>query len=671
MGLCNRCKGETNGKQIFINGIRYDLCDKCLREIDENTSSFVDEISKRIKQDMKSKENHKQKENNFITDLMKYDFQEVLFREEEISRMSQILSRKTKNNPILIGEAGTGKTSIVEYFSTMIKNGEIPRLKGYKVYSLNIGELLSGTKFRGDFEQKVSSLIEKVSDEKTILFIDEIHLVMGAGAGQANEIDLSNLLKPHLARGAMKVIGATTLSEYRVIEKDPAFNRRLQPVKINELNAEQTLTILENIAPEYMDFHSIKINDDMLKHIVDLTDNYIKDRNYPDKAIDVLDEVLAFASTTRNINISVNDESKVVHSMKYLLDNSELTAEQMSNLKSVLTQLNDNKKTEVNKEMVNTVVERMTGIPLTSIEGEEKEKLRKLTDTLKSSIVGQDQAIDVLSRTIKRSRVKITNKNKPTSLFFAGPTGVGKTESAKVLSEVLFGSKDAIIRFDMSEYMEEHTISKLIGSPPGYVGHEDEGQLSEQVRRRPYSVILLDEFEKAHPKISNMFLQILDDGRLTDSKGRIIDFSNTIIIMTSNIGTTEPNKLGFGTNTNNQVNTQTMKALGQMYRPEFLNRIDEIITFNKLTKEDLTQIVELQLKDLKQSLEEKNIQLQLDESVIHYLIDKGYEPENGARPLKRIITKDVEDVLVDYLIESDENNSSLRLSFVEGELKVK
>ena len=668
--VCQSCNANTASAMVNLNGQEIPLCDTCFQKVNSDPKEifklFSNESLLNLKQSLGNP--NKKSEKEILVDLTEKNFEPVLFREKELNRMSQILLRKTKNNPILIGESGTGKTAIVEHLAMMVKNNEIPRFNDHKVYSLSVGAITAGTKYRGELEEKIEMIINRVTNEKCILFIDEIHLLMGTGG--ENEVNIANLLKPHLARGEMKLIGATTLSEYRRVEKDKAFSRRLQPVKVSELSADQTLTILEKISPSYQNFHSVKMDNSALSHIVKLSEKYLKDLNFPDKAIDILDEVMAHSSLANKEKFSKNQKDLMKVSFKSILTASGMDENKITDVMFTMDQIENSKVKSITIDDINKVVEVMTNIPLSSLEKEDKEKLRNFSTTLQDKVIGQTEATDALARTVKRSRLKLTNKNKPTVLFFAGPTGVGKTEAAKVLTTSLFGNEDAMVRFDMSEFMEKHSISKLVGSPPGYIGHDEEGELTEKIRRNPFSVILLDEFEKAHPAVSNLFLQVFDDGRLTDTKGRVVDFSNTIIIMTSNIGTVEVKKqLGFSSTTPAVENSHTLDSLKKMYRPEFLNRIDEIITFKELTKDDLLKIVELQINQLKDSLAEQNISIELNQEAKELLVKKGHQPALGARPLKRVITREVEDLLVDYVLEQ-ENLSVVNIQVKDDKLVI-
>lgn len=656
---CSECKLPKPRNQLMVL-VELDERIICIECFEKNEEKLIKEIKDRYL------------ENNdvdsFLDNLNEEvleDFDPVLFRDEELERVVQVLLRKTKNNPVLIGEAGVGKTKIASLLAYNIVKGKIPRLKGYTVYSLNIASLMSGTKYRGEFEAKVQALIKKM-DSKSILFMDEMHLMMGAGSSSSSDIDLANLLKPYLTQGKLKVIGATTLSEFRSIEKDPAITRRFLPVKVEPFNEEQTLIILEKLCPIFESHHEVKVSPECLKEIVELSGEYIQDRFFPDKAIDVLDEACSLISLQQD---SLPTEEEVEDLEVYFKE--LISSLDIKNAEVIQKKLNDLKKERMVVPMVNIhiiaeVVEKMTNIPVSQLTTEEKQRLVNLEVELKKRLIGQDEAVRTLARVARRSRVKIKKTDKPAVLFFAGPTGVGKTESAKALAECLFDDEKMMQRFDMSEFMEEHSVSKLIGSPPGYKGDE-EGQLTEKVRRNPYSIILLDEFEKAHPKIANIFLQLFAEGRLTDSKGRTVDFKNTIIILTSNIGVGDIQKVvGFGSE---PIIGDTVTALKKTFSPEFINRIDETITFNQLTKENIDEIVELRINEYQKSLLSKGIELKLNDDAKSYLAKEGYSPTLGARPLSRIITKEIEDLVVDHLLLNDDIDTLL-ITETDGHLQV-
>jgi len=606
----------------------------------------------------------------------------IIGREKEIERIIQILSRRTKNNPVLIGDPGVGKTAIAEGLAQKIIEGNIPEiLRGKKVITLDLSSMVAGSKYRGEFEERLKTVMNEIKEAKNIiLFIDEMHTIIGAG-GAEGAIDASNILKPALARGEIQAIGATTLDEYRKhVEKDPALERRFQPVTVGEPTKEEALMILEGLRDKYEAHHKVQITDEAIKAAVDLSDRYIADRFLPDKAIDLVDEA---ASKVRiKLFTAPPDLKKLEEELTALdkekaeaisLQNYERAAQLRDSMQSLKQQLEDSKKSwsdkasskdsVVTEEDIAAIVSSWTGIPVTKLAEEESRKLLNLEAILHDRVIGQEEAVVAVSKAIKRARVGLKDPQRPVGSFiFLGPTGVGKTELSKALAEALFGDENAVIRIDMSEYMEKHTVSKLIGSPPGYVGYEEGGQLTEKVRRKPYSVVLLDEIEKAHPDVFNVLLQILDDGRLTDGKGRTVDFKNTIVIMTSNVGVGTIRKqavLGFSTSTNERedayekMKSNIMEELKRTFRPEFLNRIDEIIVFHQLEEEHLKQIVELMLKTLLGRIHEMNIGIDVTDKAKLLLVEKGYDQAYGARPLRRAIQKLVEDQLSEEMLKGN------------------
>ena len=602
----------------------------------------------------------------------------VIGREKEIERAIQILSRRTKNNPVFIGDPGVGKTSVAEGLAANIASGNVPdNLIGKVLYTLDMGSMLAGAKYRGEFEERIKQVVDEVvKNGNIILFIDELHTIIGAGSTGESTIDASNILKPVLSRGDIQIIGATTIDEYRKhIEKDSALERRFQPVLITEPTKEETIKILEGLREKYESHHNVKITDEAIVAAVDLSIRYITDRFLPDKAIDLIDE-----SASRVRLREINSQKNILNSEKYILSkeiNDELNRDIGKNLdldistksSQGIVNIEIPKKSYigiVDKEIIAEVVELWTGVPVNKIVEEEAERLLNLEEILHGRVVGQDQAVKSISRAIRRSRAGLKDPKRPIGSFlFLGPTGVGKTELCKALAEVQFGDENQIIRIDMSEYMEKHAVSKLIGSPPGYVGYNEGGQLTEKVRRNPYSVVLFDEIEKAHEDVFNILLQILDDGRLTDSKGRMVDFKNTILIMTSNVGATKINKknhqvLGFGTNKDKEEETKDqydkmkesiMGELKQKFKPEFLNRIDDIIVFHSLNKDDISKIVKLMCKTLIARLEEMTIKLEMDEEAIDLIAKSGFDLEYGARPLKRSIQKELENELSELILQ--------------------
>ncbi len=603
----------------------------------------------------------------------------VVGREKEIERVIQILARRTKNNPVLLGEPGVGKTAVVEGLAARIVNSEVPDiLDGKKVIQLDMGLLVAGTKYRGEFEERLKKIMDEIRQAgNIILIIDEMHTLIGAGAAEG-AIDAANILKPALSRGEIQVIGATTSDEYRkYVEKDPALERRFQPIIIEEPSVEDTIEIIKGLKPKYEEHHKLKISDEAIVAATELSYKYINDRFLPDKAIDIIDEA---ASKLRIQTSALPPEGKeldkqlktIIKQKEEAIRNQEFETasnlrEEEADLKEKIRELsqkwredNEDNKPTVTPEQVAQVVSMMTGIPTTKITEGESEKLLKLEETLHNRVIGQDQAVVALSKAIRRARVGLKSPNRPIGSFiFSGPTGVGKTELAKALAEAVFGSEDNMIRVDMSEFMEKHSTAKLIGSPPGYVGYDDGGHLTELIRKKPYSVVLFDEIEKAHPDVFNIMLQILDDGRLTDSKGRHINFKNTIIIMTSNVGAsmiTSTSKLGFSVAENEQkdkyekLKDTVMDEMKKEFRPEFLNRIDDIIVFAHLSKPEIRQIVDLMLNDLFKRLESQNLTIEVTDEVKDYLGNAGYSEAYGARPLRRLIQKRIEDGLAEEIL---------------------
>lgn len=587
-------------------------------------------------------------------------FDPVIGRDDEIQRVIEILNRRTKNNPVLIGEAGVGKTAVVEGLAQAIVDGQVPvKLQGKEVIRLDVVSMVQGTGVRGQFEERMQKLMEEVTKrEDVVLFIDEIHEIMGAGSAGEGGMDAGNILKPALARGEFQLIGATTLNEYRQIEKDAAIARRFQTVQVDEPSAEEALQILEGIRGRYEDYHKVKYSDDALKAAVELSDRYIPERFLPDKAIDLMDE----AGSRKNLAIKVDDPKKLENQIKYAEDMKQQSIdaedyEKAGYWKAQVEQLNRQKQAAHDSQPVDSqvqtigvddiqkIVEEKTGIPVGDLQNAEQKQLQNLADNLADHVIGQTEATKKVARAIRRNRVGFNKANRPIGSFlFVGPTGVGKTETAKQLAKELFGTTDSLIRFDMSEYMEKHSVSKLIGAPAGYIGYEEAGQLTEAVRRHPYSLILLDEVEKAHPDVMNMFLQILDDGRLTDSQGHTVSFKDTIIIMTSNAGT--QNHVS-----EDESEIKLMDRLAPYFKPEFLNRFDGIVEFNALTKSDLMKIVRLMLTDMNQMIAPTGLTIEVDEKVQAKLVDLGYDPAMGARPLRRVIQEQLEDQIADFYLD--------------------
>jgi len=622
----------------------------------------------------------------------------VIGRSAEITRVIEVLSRRTKNNPVLIGEPGVGKTAIVEGLAQAIINNEVPEtLKGKRVMSLDMGTVVAGTKYRGEFEERLKKVMEEIHQAgNIILFIDELHTLIGAG-GAEGAIDASNILKPALARGELQCIGATTLEEYRkYIEKDAALERRFQPVQVDQPNVEDAIEILKGLRDRYEAHHRIKISDEALVAAVKMSDRYISDRFLPDKAIDLIDEA---GSKVRLRNYTTppslkeleaelekvkNEKDAAVHSQEFeqaasLRDKQTQLEKKLEETKKEWQKTQGSNNTSVTEDDIANVVAQWTGIPIAKIAETESQKLLNLEEILHNRVIGQSDAVSSISKAVRRARAGLKDPKRPIGSFiFLGPTGVGKTELAKALAEAMFGEEDAMIRVDMSEFMEKHSVSRMVGSPPGYVGHDDGGQLTEKVRRKPYSVILFDEIEKAHPDVFNILLQVLDDGRLTDSKGRTVDFRNTVIIMTSNVGAQEikDNKfVGFGGQTAAQdyetIRKTMMDELKKQFRPEFLNRIDDIIVFHKLEKDHLKEIVTLMVEGLANRLKEQDIHISLTDAAKEKIADEGYDPEYGARPLARAIQKHIEDQLSEELLKGEElTGHHINIDYVDDAFKI-
>lgn len=623
----------------------------------------------------------------------------VIGREKEIQRVIQILSRRTKNNPVLIGEPGVGKTAVAEGLALEIAKGNVPEiLKDKRVVSLDLTGMVAGAKYRGDFEERIKAAIDEVKKSKnTILFIDELHTIVGAGAAEGSA-DAANILKPSLARGDFQVIGATTLNEYRkYIEKDAALERRFQPVKVGEPTPELAVQILKGLRDSYEAHHKVKITDEAINAAVTLSSRYIADRYLPDKAIDLIDEgasKVRLASLTSPDNVKeLEDEIADYEKEKASAINEqdfERAARLRDEQKELQTKLDDAKKKwqeqqkgnsgEVTAEDIAKIVSEWTGIPVVQLTKEESERLLNMENVLHERVIGQSEAVTAIAKAIRRGRVGLKDPKRPVGSFiFLGPTGVGKTELCKALAEAMFGDENAMLRLDMSEYMEKHTVSKLIGSPPGYVGFEEGGQLTEKVRRKPYSVVLFDEIEKAHPDVFNMLLQILEDGRLTDSQGRTVDFKNTIIIMTSNVGarliTEKQSSLGFNSENENAEKSEKKDIkelvtgeLRKVFRPEFLNRVDDIIVFNKLNKDEIKQIAVKMLKTLENRLDKMNIKISFTDNAISEIADKGFDENYGARPLRRAIQNEIEDPLSEQMLEGKvKDGAVVTCDFADGQ----
>jgi len=631
--------------------------------------------------------NQTQTLNQYGTDLTKRaidgKLDPVIGRKEEIERLIQILSRRMKNNPCLIGEPGVGKTAVVEGLAEKIIQDDVPKqLKGKRVVSLDISSMVAGAKYRGDFEDRIKKCISEVKKAgDVILFIDEIHTIVGAGSAEG-AVDAANILKPSLARGEIQLIGATTLNEYRkYIEKDSALERRFSPVTVNEPSSQDTIKILEGIQDKYEAHHNVKITQEAIKAAVELSVRYINDRFLPDKAIDLIDEAASkvrmktysepdnLKKIEEEISLIEKEKEDAVHSQDFekaaeLRDKQKQKQQKLEKEKQKWENKNSKEVINLTQEDIAEVISSWTKIPVKKLTQDENEKLKNLEQELHKRVIGQNEAIEAVSKAIRRGRVGLKDPNRPIGSFlFLGPTGVGKTELSKALAENLFGNEDSMIRIDMSEYMEGHSVSKLIGSPPGYVGYDEGGQLTEKIRRNPYSVILFDEIEKAHPDVMNMLLQILDDGRLTDSNGRYVNFKNTVIIMTSNIGArliTDKKTLGFTSKIEEnkedikeyeETKKDVMQELKKNFRPEFINRIDEIIVFHKLTKDEMKQIVDIMLKQVIKRMEEQNIKIEIEENVKDKIIEKGIDINYGARPLKRTIQNMIEDKIAEAILD--------------------
>ena len=607
----------------------------------------------------------------------------VIGRDEEIIRVIEILNRRTKNNPVLIGEPGVGKTAVVEGLAQKIVDGDVPhKLQGKEVIRLDVVSLVQGTGIRGQFEERMQKLMEEIRQRKdVILFIDEIHEIVGAGSAGDGNMDAGNILKPALARGELQLVGATTLNEYRIIEKDAALERRMQPVKVDEPTVEETIIILKGIQKKYEDYHHVHYTDAAIEAAATLSNRYIQDRFLPDKSIDLLDE----AGSKMNLTLNFVDP-KVIDQRLIEAENLKAHAtrdedfEKAAYFRDQIAKYKEMQKTKVtdqdtpiiSEKTIEHIIEQKTNIPVGDLKEKEQSQLINLADDLKAHVIGQDDAVDKIAKAIRRNRVGLGTPNRPIGSFlFVGPTGVGKTELSKQLAIELFGSADSMIRFDMSEYMEKHSVAKLVGAPPGYVGYDEAGQLTEKVRRNPYSLILLDEVEKAHPDIMHMFLQVLDDGRLTDGQGRTVSFKDAIIIMTSNAGTGKAEaSVGFGAAREGRTNS-VLGELGNFFSPEFMNRFDGIIEFKALSKENLLQIVDLMLDDVNKRLSSNNIHLDVTEKVKEKLVDLGYDPKMGARPLRRTIQDYIEDAITDYYLENPSEKNLKAVMTSNGKIMIK
>ncbi|MFJ7747142.1 AAA family ATPase [Peribacillus sp. NPDC097295] len=689
--LCEKCHENQANIQVHLhmNGQQHNvnLCSTCYKEernklgaamegmdtgkfqFDGFSNSFNPFNNSNIPQQKPAQENKDggllDEYGHNLTDAAKAGLIDpVIGRNEEIKRVIEVLNRRNKNNPVLIGEPGVGKTAIAEGLALAIVEGKVPKkLRNKLVYSLDMASLVTNTGIRGQFEERVKQLIGELQERKNIiLFIDEIHQIVGAGSAEGS-MDAGNILKPALSRGELQLVGATTLSEYRKIEKDGALERRFQPVQVDEPTTEEAIVILQGLKDSYEAFHGVTYSEEALKAAVELSHRYIQDRFLPDKAIDLMDE----AGSRQNLTIEDSQEHEIKQRLEQIYKEkekalkeeayekaAELRDEEEKLEKSLHAGATSNKPL-VTQEDIQRIIEQKTGIPVGKLQEDEQNKMIHLQEDLMKKVIGQEEAVKKVSKAVRRSRAGLKFKNRPTGSFlFVGPTGVGKTELAKTLAEELFGDKEAMIRLDMSEFMEKHSVSKLIGSPPGYVGHEEAGQLTEKVRRKPYSIILLDEIEKAHPDVMHMFLQILEDGRLTDSQGRTVTFKDTVIIMTSNAGVGEKQKvMGFGTSTAVEE-ASILQALGSFFKPEFLNRFDSIIEFSALKREDLLQIVDIMIHELEVTLAAQDLSLVVTNEAKQKLIELGYHPKFGARPLRRVIQEQLEDGITDYIFEQPE-----------------
>ncbi|MDW0117727.1 ATP-dependent Clp protease ATP-binding subunit [Sporosarcina thermotolerans] len=648
---------QANGKQGAHTQVR---------EIDENQGNgLLDQLGRNISNDAKEGK-----------------IDPVIGRDQEVKRVIETLNRRNKNNPVLIGEPGVGKTAIAEGLAVKINEGDVPaKLLNKQIYVLDVASLVTNTGIRGQFEERMKQLIEEIeSRTDVIVFIDEIHLLVGAGSAEGSKMDAGNILKPALARGGMQLIGATTLKEYRQIEKDAALERRFQPIIVKEPSVEDAITILHGIKDRYEAFHEVRYSDEVIRAFVTLSQRYIQDRFLPDKAIDLMDEVGA----RLNLKQSSADAEQIGKRLEEIILQKEQAAEtedyekaaalrqEEIRLRQQLEDVKDNDESqyEVTVEDIEGIVEEKTGIPVTKLQASEQAKMKDLAENLRKKVIGQEEAADKVAKSIRRSRAGLKSKDRPIGSFlFVGPTGVGKTEITKILAEELFGSRDTLIRLDMSEYMEKHAVSKIIGSPPGYVGHEEAGQLTEQVRRNPYSILLFDEIEKAHPDVQHMFLQIMEDGRLTDSHGRTVSFKDTVIIMTSNAGTGEK-KVSVGFNQTAHESVSMLESLGNYFKPEFLNRFDAIVQFNELTEDNLLEIVNLMLADLEEAIEENDITISISSEAKMELVNLGYDKRFGARPLRRVIQDKIEDPLTDLILEEDDI-AKVHVDVVDEEIVVR
>ena len=679
MSLCTEC--YEIALQKLENG-SVDFDDQMFNQLDSDDGQFEQHVNVNQLKNREANGFLDQHGRNLTNEAKEGRIDSVIGRDKEIERVLQILNRRTKNNPVLIGEAGVGKTAIIEGLALQIVKGKVPmKLKKKEVYLLEISSLVAGTAYRGQFEEKMKQLVTELQQrENVILFIDELHMMVGAGGSSDGSMDAGNILKPALARGDIQVVGATTMKEYRMIEKDPALERRFQSVIVKEPSVNEAFDILKGIRPAYEKYHDVTYSDDVLKACVTLSKRYIQDRFLPDKAIDLMDEagaMLNLAHGGLDVNYlkqrlkEIAEEKQQAAKLEHY-EKAAILRDEEREIKEILSEYSDDITKDITVEMIQEIIEKSTGIPVQKLQKAKQQKMKDLKERLASKIIGQDKAIEKVANAILRASVGLKPKTRPTASFlFLGPTGTGKTELTKTLAAELFGSKDAMIRLDMSEYMEKHSVSKLIGSPPGYVGHEEAGQLTEQVRRNPYSIILLDEIEKAHPDVMNMFLQIMEDGRLTDSQGRVVSFTETIIIMTSNagVGSKTLGSIGFGSDEQEEVQSNIIDKIGNYFKPEFLNRIDSIIEFNHLQKENLVEIIDIMIVELKETLEEQGISIEIDKEAKEKIAELGYSSVFGARPLRRAIQEQIEDKITSLIINS-ENVTEITVSVENNKINV-
>ena len=679
ISLCTECY-EIAMRKLGSGSIDFD--NQMFNQLDLDDSQFEQDFNVNQPKYREANGFLEQHGRNLTNEAKEGRIDSVIGRDKEIERVLQILNRRTKNNPVLIGEAGVGKTAIIEGLALQIVKGKVPmKLKKKEVYLLDISSLVAGTAYRGQFEEKMKQLVTELQQrENVILFIDELHMMVGAGGTSDGSMDAGNILKPALARGDIQVVGATTMKEYRMIEKDPALERRFQSVIVKEPTVHEAFDILKGIRPAYEKYHDVTYSDDVLKACVTLSKRYIQDRFLPDKAIDLMDEAGAMLNLAHGgldvnyLNQRLKDiaEEKQQAAKLEHYEKAAILRDEEKEIKEILTEYSGDITKDITVEMIQEIIEKSTGIPVQKLQKAEQQKMKGLKERLASKIIGQDKAIEKVANAILRASVGLKPKTRPTASFlFLGPTGTGKTELTKTLAAELFGSKDAMIRLDMSEYMEKHSVSKLIGSPPGYVGHEEAGQLTEQVRRNPYSIILLDEIEKAHPDVMNMFLQIMEDGRLTDSQGRVVNFTETIIIMTSNagVGSKSLGPIGFGSDEKEEVESNIIDKIGHYFKPEFLNRIDSIIEFNHLQKENLVEIIDIMIVELKETLEEQGISIEIDKEAKEKIAELGYSSVFGARPLRRVIQEQIEDKITSLIIHG-ENVTSITVSVENNKINV-